>query len=479
MRALQDIPVIGTGIGQLRQLQSDRLGTLRRFNDDPSDIGRLGSIFGEIVLVNTPELIYDVLVTRAKAFEKSPVLRGALHPLAGQGLFTSEGELWRRQRKLMAPLFQPGAIGHFAADMTECTERAATTLVDGSVVDMNRETTRITMAIAGKTLFDADTFTDADELGAALTTALDWVGEQSSSLTLILQARANIGLELLADRVPDPLATRLRTLAERAFVPILWPGRRTSALRAALGLLEARVARMIAERREHPGGRRDLLSLLLSASADDDGGPMTDQQVRDEVLTLFVAGHETTATGLAWTLMLLAQHPEVYARVRSEVDAIGRIPTADDLDRLPVALAAFKEGLRLYPPVYMFGRVAMTEVRVGDFILPKGTVVLVSPYALHRKASLWPKPEVFDPDRFTPAEEARRHRTAYVPFSAGPRTCIGNHFALMEGPLVLGTLLHYADFELAATTPIEAEAHATLRPAAGIPMRVRLRRPPS
>jgi cytochrome P450 len=476
MQAAQDIPVIGKGIGQLRQMQGDRLGTLRRFNDAPSDIGRISSIFGEIVLVNTPELIHDVLVTRAKAFEKSPVLRGALHPLAGQGLFTSEGELWRRQRKLMAPLFQPGAIGHFAEDMTECAERSAKTLVDGAVVDMSRETTRITMAIAGKTLFDADTFADADELGAALTTALDWVGEQSSSLTLILQARASIGLELLADRMPAPTATRLRSMAERTFVPILWPGQRTRSLRAALGVLEARVARMIAERREHPGVRRDLLSLLLSASSDDDGGRMTDQQVRDEVLTLFVAGHETTATGLAWTLMLLAKHPEVYARVRREVDAIGRTPTVDDLGRLPVALAAFKEALRLYPPVYLFGRVATQEVQVGEFLLPKGTVVLVSPYALHRKPSLWPKPEVFDPDRFAPAEEARRHRTAYVPFSAGPRTCIGNHFALMEGPLVLGTLLHHADFELSATTPIEPEAHATLRPRAGIPMRVRLRR---
>jgi cytochrome P450 len=457
-------------------MRDDRLGGLLRFNETTGDIGRFAFVFGSVVLVNTPELIHDVLVTKAKSFEKSPILRGSLHPLAGQGLFTSEGDLWRRQRKLMAPMFQHGALRHFAEDMTSCADRAARTWRDGQVVDMARETTRITMAIAGRTLFSEDLFGDADELGAALTTALDWAGVQSSSLTLIVQARVSIGLELVADRLPASLGARARALADRAIVPILWPGERTRTLQAALDLLESRVHGMIADRRGSKASPRDLLTLLLEAKDDDDGGVMTDKQVRDELLTLFVAGHETTATALAWSLMLLAQHPEIYVRVRAEVDAVGRVPTVDDLPRLGLCLRVFKEALRLYPPVYLFGRVAMADVEVGDYALPKGTVVLVSPFSLHRRPELWTDPERFDPDRFLPQEEARRHKTAFLPFSAGPRTCIGNTFALMEGPLVLATLLHHADIALCDPKGAEPEPSATLRPRGGIPMKLALRR---
>jgi cytochrome P450 len=258
-------------------------------------------------------------------------------------------------------------------------------------------------------------------------------------------------------------------------VPILWPTARNRELRSALDVLDTRVARMIAERRARPGSQRDLLSLLLDAR-DEDGHAMSDKQVRDEVVTLFVAGHETTATGLAWSLMLLAQHRDVYDRVRSEVDAIGRVPTFEDLPRLSLTLRVFKEALRLYPPVYMFGRISIADVEVGDYLVPKGTVVLVAPFALHRKASVWPDPERFDPERFSPEQEAKRHRAAYIPFSAGPRTCIGNHFALMEGPLVLATLLHHADYELVDPRGTQPDSHATLRPRGGIPMRVTLRR---
>lgn len=469
---------MGNVAEQMKLMKSDRLGGLRRFNDHPGDIGRFAFLFGDIVLVNTPELVHEVLVAKAKAFEKSPVLRGALHPLVGQGLFTSEGDLWKRQRKLMAPMFQQGAIRHFAEDMTACAERAATSWREGEVVDMARETTRITMAVAGRTLFSEDLYSDADELGEALTTALDWVGEQSSAVTLIAQARVSIGLELLADRLPgEALRGAVRSLADRAIVPILWPGERTRKLKAALDLLERRIHQMIAERRGAASPPRDLLTLLLEARDEDDGGVMTDRQVRDELLTLFVAGHETTATALAWALMLLAQHPQVYARLRAEVDALGRIPTADDLPRLPLALRVFKESLRLYPPVYLFGRVSVADVELGSHRIPKGTVVLVAPFALHRKPGVWTDPEQFDPDRFLPEREAARHKTAFLPFSAGPRTCIGNTFALVEGPLVLATLLHHADVELVDPRGAEPEASATLRARGGIPMRVTRRRP--
>ena len=475
-RPISAIPSMGSGLQQMRAMRGDRIRELRRFNVERGDIGRVSFLFGDIVLVNSPELVHEALVVRARAFEKSPVLRSALHPLVGQGLFTSEGELWRGQRRLMAPMFQHATIERFAADMTACAERAVACWQSGQVIDAARETTRITMAIAGKTLFDADTFEEADELGSALTVALEWAGTESSSLTLIVQARANVGLGRLADRLPERLAGVTRGLAERAIVPILWPTARTRALKAALAVLEARVAQMIAQRRADPAGHRDLLGLLLAAR-DDDGSAMSDRQVRDEVLTLFVAGHETTASALAWALMLLAQHPEVYARLRDEVDALGRVPAFADLPRLSLAARVFKESLRLYPAVYLFGRVAMTEVEIGGYRLPKGTIVLVSPYAIQRRPEVWSEPDRFDPDRFLPEREAARERTAFIPFSAGPRTCIGNHFALMEGPLVLATLLHHADFELVDARGATPEPMATLRPKGGIPMRVSLREP--
>jgi len=457
-------------------MRKDRIAGLHKFNAEQGDIGRFAVVFGDVVIVNEPELLHEILVTKAKSFEKSPILRTSLYPLAGDGLFTSEGELWKKQRRLMAPMFQPAGLRHFADDMVRCTDRAASTWRDGDTVEIARETTRITMVIAGKNLFDEDTFSESDALGGALTTALEWAGTESSNPALIAQARAQIGLELIADRVPAMLAGSLRKLADRLRAPILWPGARSRALKDAVAVLDARVARMIADRRKDTATHRDLLSLLLDAR-DDDGAAMSDRQVRDEVLTLFVAGHETTATALAWAVMLLCQNPEAYARVRAEVDAIGRLPTMDDLGRLSYCLRVFKESMRLYPPVYLFGRVTITPVDIGDFHFRKGTVVLVSPYALHRREKLWPEPERFDPDRFLPEAEARRHKSAFIPFSAGPRTCIGNHFALMEGPLVLATLFHHADFELIDPNGTEPDPQATLRPKTGIPARITRRRP--
>ena len=471
MKSVRDIPLVGTARNQFYAMRNDRIGALRRFNDETGDIGRFDILFASIVLVNTPDLVHELLVTKAKAIEKSPVMRTALYPLAGLGLFTSEGELWKRQRKVMAPLFPPGAIARFAKDMTDCAERVVRAWRSDEVVDVAREMTHITMAIAGKTLFDIDTFGESDELGAALTVALEWAGSEAGSPLLMAQARAKVGLELLADRMPDGVAPRLRHAADRMTEPLLLPTKKNRELRAALDVLEARVARMIEARRADPEAHRDLLSILLSARTED-GEAMSDRQVRDEVLTLFVAGHETTANALAWALMLLAQHRDVYLKLRAEVDALGHVPTQADLPRLPLALRVFKESMRLYPPVYLFGRVIMTETDIGGFLLPKGTIVLVSPFALHRKKEIWPDPDRFDPERFTPEREAQRHKSAFIPFSSGPRTCIGNHFALMEGPLVLATILHYADLELCEAAGSEPEALATLRPKGGLRMRV-------
>ena len=232
---------------------------------------------------------------------------------------------------------------------------------------------------------------------------------------------------------------------------------------------------MIDDRRSSAARHEDLLARLIEARDADSGEAMSDRQVRDEVLTLFVAGHETTATALAWTLYSACRTPAVLAQMHAEADAVGDSPTLADLPRLGLCLRAFKEALRLYPPVYMFGRDATSDVTIGECRLPRRTNVMISPWAMHRSAAIYPDPERFDPDRFLPENEAKRHRYAYLPFGAGPRVCLGNHFAYMEAQLALAVLLRRFEFELMGDD--EPEPSATLRPRYGIRMRVRRRTP--
>jgi cytochrome P450 len=475
----EEIPMLAGGDrvqGHLRYLLTHRLEMMHQIAEQKLDMVRIRAPAQQLVAINGLEPLYDVLVGRARSFEKSPILRGALYPLAGDGLFTSEGELWKRQRKLMAPMFRRRALETYVEDMAQCAERAVDDWKDGATIDAARETTRIAMSVAGKTLFDADTFSDADELGAALTTALHWVNDQVSAPTLMAQARLKTLLLRARPHLPDGLKPWAHRAGEALLRPLLWPGQRTDALKEALAVLEDRVERMIAERRATTEPPKDLLTQLLNVRDEDDGTGMSDKQIRDEILTLFIAGHETTASALAWALYLLARHPEAYAEAQREVDALGddRIALAD-LDRLPYCLRVFKESLRMYAPIYLFGRQAMERVTVAGYELPVGTIALVCPYALHHRPDLWPDPARFDPQRFTPEAEQARSREAYLPFSGGPRTCIGNHFALMEGPIVLATLLRRVRLSYDSSDDVVPEASATLRPAGGVPLRVERR----
>ncbi len=461
--------------GHLKFLRGDRLELMQRIADERHDMVRIQFPAQTVVAANGTRALHDVLVRQARSFEKSPVLRCALYPLAGDGLFTSEGSLWRRQRKLMSPMFRRRALEGYADDMVACTERVMHDWRDGETIDVARESMRIAMSVAGKTLFDADTLTEADELGAALTTALQWVNEQVSAPTLLLQARLKTLLLRVSHLVPG-LAKPWADRASAALLhPILWPGKRTDELNVALAVLETQVARMIEDRRAVTDPPSDLLTQLLELR-DEEGARMSDKQVRDEVLTLFIAGHETTASALAWSLYLLARHPDAYARAEAEVDALGgRRVALDDLPKLSYCLKVFKESLRMYAPIYLFGRQAMHSVNIDGYELPRGTIVLMCPHALHHRSDLWPEPQRFDPERFAPEAEKARAREAYLPFSGGPRTCIGNHFALMEGPLVLATLLRQQRFELLSDVAVEPEGSATLRPKGGIRIRVRQR----
>ncbi len=475
-RSVRDMPPLSGGkpiLGHNDALRKDRWGFLQRVVRDDLPIAQLLTPFVTACVVTSPELMQEILVDEAKSVEKADLTRYTLYPLAGEGLFTSRAVLWRKQRKLMAPLFHPGQMPAYAAAMVDCTERDVASWRDDTVLEVARETTRITMSIAGRTLFDADTFGEADAIGQALTTALDWAGRQAGAPLSVAHLLTRRVFRAGAERFGGRLGGLLDAAANRLEGPLFVPGEEGRDLRAAVGVLDRHVQRMIDQRRASGLDRADLLTKLLAARDEDDGGRMTDKQVRDEVLTLFVAGHETTANGLAWALHLAATHPEWYARMEAEVDALGHRPTFADLPKLDVCLRVFKEAIRLYPPVFGFGRQLIAPITIGGYDLPAQTILLICPYAMHHRAAVWPDPERFDPDRFLPQNEAKRHKLAWMPFGAGPRVCIGSQFALIEAQLVLATLIRHARFE--SLGPVAPDPHATLRPAGGMPMRVRLR----
>jgi len=430
-----------------------------------------------LLFLNTPELVYDVLVGKAKSFEKSDNLRALLHALIGNGLIISETPIWRPQRKLVAPLFQHAQIARYAEAMSLWAERVADDLSDGQQLDVGVQMTRVAMGVVGSVLFDAETFDESDELAHALATVLKWIQTRSGSFSMLAQAT---GIRLLRDmgRWPGRLDGLRNRLIDLLLDPPLWPTAANRLYRRSLATLDAKVQSMIEERRRGGLTKRDLLTLLLAAQDEESGGGMSDKQVRDEAMTLFLAGHETTAISLSWTWHLLAQHPDSYARLCAEVDGLGEGPVGfEDLARLPYTLQVFKESMRLYPPVPVLDRQAVEDTELGEYEVPRGTVVILSPYAMHRLPDLFPEPERFRPERFEPEQEAARHKCAYLPFAVGPRVCVGNHFAMMEGQIVLATVARRCRFEVGGD-PLahEPASFAVLRPRGGVPVKVRLRR---
>jgi cytochrome P450 len=306
---------------------------------------------------------------------------------------------------------------------------------------------RVTLAIATRTLFDADVESDAAEVGEALTDAIE-----AFNIAILPFA-------YLLDKLPLPTTRRLQRSRAR---------------------LDATIYRIIAERRQNGGDRGDLLSMLLHArDTDGDGGQMTDEQLRDEVMTLFLAGHETTALALTWTWYLLARHPEVEARVQAEVDGIlrdpsgaVRLPTAEDLPRFEYTRRVLAEVLRLYPPIWAAGRRAIAEARIGDYTLPVGSLVLISQFIVHHDPRWWPDPERFDPERWAPGAAEARPKYSFFPFGGGTRYCIGEQFAWMEGTLVLAVLMSRWRLRLTTDGPIDFRAMVTLRPKGPVVMTV-------
>lgn len=430
--------------GGLIPFRRDPLSFLRSLALAHGDVVRFRLGPREVYLLNDPELIREVLVAQDRKFSKGPGLRVA-ERLLGKGLLTSEGDFHRRQRRLAQPAFHRPRIAAYGQVMTEYALRWAESWRDGTELDLAAEMRGLTLRIAARTLFATEVDGEIREISDALDESLRMF--QLGTL---------------------PFAGKLEALA-----PAL-----TRRFNRARARLDATIYRIIAERRASGEDRGDLLSMLLLArDTEADGGQMTDEQLRDEAMTLLLAGHETTANAFAWTWYLLARHPEVETRLHAELDSVlaGRPPAAGDLARLPYTRQVFAEAMRCYPPAWVIARRALEVVPLGAFVLPEGALVMMSQWVTHHDARYYPDPFHFDPERWAPEAVAARPKFAYYPFGGGSRLCIGEHFAWMEGVLVLAALAARWRFEIVPGHRVTPEPLITLRPKHGIRARAQLR----
>ena len=435
-RSLRTLVIYGPGRDPIAFFSN-----LARTYGDVSHVHMAGE---HLFLLNHPNLIRDVLVTNQRNFLKGRGLERARRFL-GQGLLTSEGAEHLRQRRLMQPTFHRDRISSYASVMTDYADRVQRRWHDGSTIDAAQEMNRLTLLIVGKTLFDADVESHAKNVGTALTAVMG-----SFWMTML------------------PFFDVMEHLPLPAF-------RRSRKARAEL---DAIIYGMIEERRKNPSDRGDLLSMLLLAQDEEAGGAgMTDQQVRDEAMTIFLAGHETTANALAWTWYLLSGAPDVEARLHEEVDRVlgGRLPTLADIPSLPYVEQVVTESMRLYPPAWIIGRRAIEEFTVREYTVPARSVVVMSPYVLQRDERFFTEPERFHPERWTREFKASLLPFAYFPFGGGARRCIGESFAWMELILVMSTLAQRWRMRLVPGYPVAPQPVVTLRIKNGLKMTLEAR----
>jgi len=428
-------------LGLLPDLEHDALGLLTAVARDYGDLVHMRLGLTQTVLVSHPHLVEEMLVTRNADYRKNLGAR-RLGSLLGNGLLLSEGEFWLRQRRLMQPAFHRQRLAQMGQTMVSLAAGVLDGWRDGETREMQAEMTEITLRIAAQTLFGTDVAEDLARIRAASLTTTNHFRSRLFSLLI-----------LLPDGVPT--AGNLR-------------------YKRAVRDLDALVYRMIGERRGTDADGHDLLGMLLAARDEDDRA-MTDRQLRDEVMTLLLAGHDTTALALTWSLVLLAQHPDAAARLRSEVDVIlgERRAAVEDLPRMPYLESVFMETLRLYPTAWLIGREAVRDTRLGGERIPRGTTLLVSPWVLHRDPRFHEDPSAFRPERWSDGLASRLPRFAYVPFGGGQRICIGSSFAQMEAMLVLASIAQRFRWSLDPHVPsIEPLPVVTLRPRQLVPMRL-------
>jgi len=430
-------------VGQMYSFSRDPLGLLTRLAREYGDVARFKAGPLSVYLLSHPEHVRDLLVTNHAGFKKGRALQRAKR-LLGEGLLTSEGEFHRRQRRLALPAFHRQRINAYGRVMVEYAEATSERWRDGLTLDISEEMMRLTLAVVGKTLFDAEVESDADEVGRALTEVMNLFGYLMLPFSELLEHL--------------PLPPRQRFLRARA-------------------RLDAVIYRIIEERRRSAADRGDLLSTLMHA-VDEEGDRtgMTDEQLRDEMMTIFLAGHETTANALTWAWFLLSENPEAEARLHEELDAVlagGRAPTPEDVPALRYTEMVVAETMRLYPPAWVLGRFALEDYEVAGYRIPRGSLVLVSQYVVQRDPRFFPDPERFDPGRWTPEAKAARPHFSYFPFGGGPRRCVGEGFAWTEAVLILAALARRWRVRLVEPRAVEVRPRITLRPGeGGVPVRL-------
>jgi cytochrome P450 len=434
-------PLLGVSLELLR----DPLTLMRRLAREYGDIVRFPVLIGDRILLNHPDYIEQVLVIQQSKFHKSDLSKRATERLLGQGLLTSEGEFWRRQRRLAQPAFHRSRINGYAETMVGITEEHLRHWGDNETRDIAQEMMAVTLDITVRTLFGTTLPGEAQQVGRAVTFMMRY---------------------------------QLRRLRSPVRLPENWPTPKSRRAQRENEFLDSLIYRIIAERREEGNSRHhdDLLSLLMGAM-DEDGSQMTPKQLRDEAMTLFLAGHETTALTLSWTWYLLSQNPAAEARLHEELSGVlgGRAPAVADLERLPYLQAVINEALRLYPPAYLLARTSIAPCTIGGYDFPTRSTILMSQWVTHRDARFFDDPDAFRPERWLDGLMGRLPAGAYYPFGDGPRRCIGQGFALLESALVTATIAQRFQFRLVPGHPIVPEPLVTLRPRYGIRMTMRER----
>jgi cytochrome P450 len=428
----------GFGNSHARQLGRDRLGTMERWAREVGDVVelRFGPFRG--YFVSHPDHVGEVLVSEHRSFRRNYVVRYSVRTF-GKSMFVSSGAPHVRRRRLAQPAFHRSRIGGYVDAMTAAATRELDTWADGETRDTHSDMMRLTFDVVGRTLFGADVHDEASAFGSSMDVLLHNFTE-----------RMDLGLPY-PDWVPTPSNVRL------------W---------RALNVIDDVIAATVAETRARGGG--DHLLAMLLESEDPEHGRLTDREIRDEAVAFFLAGHETTALALTYTLYLLSQHPEIASRLRDEVDAVlrGRTPTLEDVPELVFTGHVLHEALRLYPPAYAFAREATEAVEVGGYRIPKRSTVIVSQWVTHRDPRWWEQPELFDPDRW--ADDPLDHvpKFAYFPFGGGPHRCIGEQFAWTEATVVLAMIVQRFVLEHDPEHTVDLEPLVTLRPRYGMRMSV-------
>ena len=435
-RSLRSLIIYGPG--------RDPLAFFTNLKRTYGDLAHVRTGGEHLFLVSDPLHARDILVTNQRKFMKGRGLERAKR-LLGEGLLTSEGATHLRQRRLMQPAFHRERIASFGSVMTRYADRVRSGWTEGGTIDAAQEMSRLTLAVVGKTLFDADVESQARDVGRALTAVMN-----------------SFWLQMLP----------FQNLVERLPLPVL---RRSRAARAEL---DAIIYRMIAERRQSPTDRGDLLSMLLMAQDEEGGsGGMTDLQVRDEAMTIFLAGHETTANALSWTWYLLSGAPEAETELHREIDRVlgGRLPAVSDIPSLPYVEKVVTEAMRLYPPAWIIGRRALEDYQIDEYVVPARSILVICPYVLQRDARYFPEPDRFSPARWTEEFKASLPPFAYCPFGGGARRCIGESFAWMELVLVVATIAQRWRLRLVPGHPVVPQPVVTLRMKHGLKMTVSAR----